>query len=58
MLFNVFSDINSGIECILSKFADGTKLCDVIDTPEGWDATQRDLDRQKKWAQVNLMRFI
>ena len=56
-LFNIFGDMDSGIECTLSKFANGTKLCGTVNMQEGRDAIQRDLDRLERWARVNLMKF-
>jgi len=46
LLFNIF--INDNL--IDSEIG-------AVDTPEGWDAIQRDLDKLEKWTCVNLMRF-
>jgi len=58
VVFNVFvNNMDGGTECTLSKLADDAKLCGVIDTLEGRDAIQRDLDRLEGWVCVNHMTF-
>jgi len=58
VLFSIFiNDTDSKIKGTVSKFADDTKLSGVVNMPEGWAATERDLDKLKKWARVSLMRF-
>lgn len=55
MLFNTFvSDMDSGTEHTLSRFADDTKLQGAVNTLQGRDVIQRDLDR---WVCASLMVF-
>ncbi|PKU47410.1 rna-directed dna polymerase from mobile element jockey-like [Limosa lapponica baueri] len=58
MLFSIFvGDMDTGTERTLRKFSNDTRLCGTVDTLDGRDAIQRDLDRLERWVHANLMKF-
>ncbi|KAJ7404212.1 hypothetical protein BTVI_73357 [Pitangus sulphuratus] len=58
VLFNIFiNDLDTGLEGILSKFADDTKLGGPADSLKGRETLQRDFDKLGKWAITNQMKF-
>lgn len=48
---------NSGPKNCRDKFADGTELNDTVDTAEKRNAIQRNLDKLRSWAHVNVMKL-
>ena len=55
--FNIVGKMDSGIECTLSRLADDTKLSGEVDTVDGRDAIQRDVNWLQNWVHDNFMKF-
>jgi len=54
VLFNIFiNNLGREIECTLRKSAYDTELSGTVNTTEGRDTIQRDLDGIEKWAHSN-----
>lgn len=58
MLFSTFTNnTDNRNDCSLSKLVYDTKLSGSSDTPEGWNAIHRKLNKLKKRAHKNLISF-
>ncbi|RMB93592.1 hypothetical protein DUI87_30291 [Hirundo rustica rustica] len=58
LLFYVFvNDLDGGLEGTLSQIANNTKLGGDIDSVEGREALQKDLDKSERWTITNSMTF-
>ena len=58
VLFNIFiNDLDAGVECTISKFADDNKLGGAVDFLEGKEALQKDLEQLEHWEMINGTNF-
>ncbi|CAM4553266.1 unnamed protein product [Caretta caretta] len=57
VLFNIFINVDDGMDCTLSKFTDDTKMGGEVDLLDDRDRVQSDLDILEDWAKRNLMRL-
>ena len=52
LLFVIYiNDLDDNVVNWISKFADDTKIGGVVDSEEGFQSLQRDLDQLEKWAE-------
>lgn len=45
------------MECTLSRFVGDSMLCDALDSMEGRDTMQRDINRLEEWTHVDPMKL-
>uniref|UniRef100_A0A803TK60 Reverse transcriptase domain-containing protein n=1 Tax=Anolis carolinensis TaxID=28377 RepID=A0A803TK60_ANOCA len=58
VLFNIFiNDLDKGLEGMIIKFVDDTKLGGIANTPEDRSRIQNDLNRLERWVETNKMKF-
>ena len=58
VLFIVYiNDIDEGINCTLSKFADDTKIMSKVESASQWQELQSDLNKLACWAEKWQMKF-
>ncbi|KAJ7410586.1 rna-directed dna polymerase from mobile element jockey-like [Willisornis vidua] len=57
VLFIIINDLDAGLEGILSKFADNTKLGEAPDSLKGREGLQRDLDKLVGWTITKHIKF-
>ena len=58
VLFNLFvTDLDSTVECTLSKFVGDINFCDVVNTVKIRGAIQRDRDKLQRWVCENLIKI-
>ena len=58
LLFVIYiNDLDDNVVNWISKFADDTKIGGVVDSEEGFQSLQRDLDQLEKWAEKWQMEF-
>ena len=58
VLFIIYvNDIDGGINCKLSKFADDTKITSKVTSTSQWQQLQADLNKLTSWAETWQMKF-
>ncbi|KAJ7425223.1 neuroligin-4, X-linked-like protein [Pitangus sulphuratus] len=55
LYLNIYVPTEDGLEGILSKFTDDTKLRGAVDSLEGREALQTDFENLENWANTNKM---